>query len=51
LTVETIIVNCNAGGTLLRCVSAALKSNVPTTETVIDNACSDGAKGQELVAE
>lgn len=43
MTIETIIVNYNAGGTLLRCVSAVLKSSVPTTVTVVDNASSDGS--------
>jgi GT2 family glycosyltransferase len=43
MTVETIIVNYNAGGTLLRCVTAVLKSSVPTTVTVVDNASSDGS--------
>jgi GT2 family glycosyltransferase len=43
MTVETIIVNFNAGGTLLRCVNAVLKSSVPTTVTVVDNASSDGS--------
>ncbi len=43
MTVETIIVNYNAGETLLRCVTAVLKSNVPTRVTVVDNASSDGS--------
>jgi len=43
MTVETIIVNYNAGETLLRCVSALLKSHVPTRVTVVDNASSDGS--------
>jgi len=43
MTVETIIVNYNAGETLLRCVTAVLKSGVPTRVTIVDNASSDGS--------
>ena len=43
MTVATIIVNYNAGETLLRCVTAVLKSNVQTRVTVIDNASADGS--------
>jgi len=43
MTVETIIVNYNAGETLLRCINAVLKSNVPTRVTIVDNASSDGS--------
>ncbi len=41
MTIATIIVNYNAGGTLQQCVSAVLKSTEPTTITVVDNASSD----------
>ena len=43
MTVETIIVNYNAGETLLHCVTAVLKSNVQTRVTVVDNASGDGS--------
>jgi len=43
MTVETIIVNFNAGETLQQCVNALLKSKVQTSVTVIDNASSDGS--------
>lgn len=43
MTVETIIVNYNAGDTLLRCVTAVLKSQVPTRVTIVDNASVDGS--------
>ncbi len=43
MTVATIIVNYNAGETLLHCVTALLKSNVQTSLTVVDNASSDGS--------
>jgi len=43
MTVETIIVNYNAGETLLRCVTALIKSNIPTRVTIVDNASSDGS--------
>jgi len=43
MTVETIIVNYNAGETLLRCVNAVLKSNLPTRVTIVDNASTDGS--------
>ena len=43
MTVSTIIVNYNAGETLLHCVKALLTSTVQTKVTVIDNASSDGS--------
>jgi len=43
MTVETIIVNYNAGETLLRCVTAVLKSNIPTRVTIVDNDSADGS--------
>ncbi|MDX2427547.1 MAG: glycosyltransferase family 2 protein [Xanthomonadales bacterium] len=43
MTVETIIVNFNAGETLHQCVSALLKSGMHTEVTVFDNASSDGS--------
>lgn len=43
MKVATIIVNYNAGETLLRCVTAVLKSNVPTRVTIVDNASVDGS--------
>ncbi len=41
MTVETIIVNYNAGEVLQQCLSALLKSQVQTKITVVDNASSD----------
>jgi len=46
MTVATIIVNYNAGETLLHCVKALLASTVSTKVTVMDNASSDGSAGK-----
>jgi GT2 family glycosyltransferase len=43
MTIDTIIVNFNAGETLQQCVKALLKSTELTEITVVDNASSDGS--------
>ena len=41
MSIETIIVNYNAGETLQKCVQALLDGNEASSVTIVDNASSD----------